>query len=147
MIGRNAPRWAGRWGQVRGIAIAAIWGVLLVGCAGENDSDTTGAELTVGLVFDVGGRGDKSFNDAAYRGLQWARDSLGVAFEIYEPTEGSDREAGLCAGLCCCPVSLPGSPIGHSACPQRSSPSGLCGKLCGRSGRPARNTLSSRWCE
>jgi len=80
---------------VRGIAIVALWGVLLVGCVGEDDSDVSGAEFVVGLVFDVGGRGDKSFNDAAYRGLQWARDSLGVAFEIYEPTEGSDREAGL----------------------------------------------------
>lgn len=27
----------------------------------------------VGLVFDVGGRGDKSFNDAAWAGLERAR--------------------------------------------------------------------------
>ena len=30
----------------------------------------------VGLVFDVGGRGDKSFNDAAYAGLVRLRDEL-----------------------------------------------------------------------
>ena len=34
------------------------------------------ANSEVGLVFDVGGRGDKSFNDAAYLGLQMAKDSL-----------------------------------------------------------------------
>ena len=30
----------------------------------------------IGLVFDVGGRGDKSFNDAAYEGLYRARAAL-----------------------------------------------------------------------
>jgi basic membrane protein A len=49
----------------------------------------------VGLVFDVGGRGDKSFNDAAYLGLQMAKDSLGVNFQYIEPSGGSDRESAL----------------------------------------------------
>lgn len=49
----------------------------------------------VGLVFDVGGRGDKSFNDAAYLGLQMAKDSLGVPFQYIEPSGGSDRESAL----------------------------------------------------
>ena len=35
----------------------------------------------VGLVFDVGGRGDKSFNDAAYEGLRAARRTLGAHIE------------------------------------------------------------------
>ena len=33
------------------------------------------AKLKVGMVFDVGGKGDQSFNDSAYRGLQWASNS------------------------------------------------------------------------
>lgn len=49
----------------------------------------------VGLVFDVGGRGDKSFNDAAYLGIQMAKDSLGVNFQYIEPSGGSDRESAL----------------------------------------------------
>ncbi|KPJ60682.1 MAG: hypothetical protein AMJ46_05335 [Latescibacteria bacterium DG_63] len=51
--------------------------------------------LKVGLVFDVGGRGDKSFNDSAYRGLERARDELGISFEYIEPGEGADRESAL----------------------------------------------------
>ena len=31
------------------------------------------AKVKVGLVFDVGGRGDKSFNDGAFAGLEAAR--------------------------------------------------------------------------
>ena len=33
-------------------------------------------DLTVGLVFDIGGKGDKSFNDSASRGLGWAAQDL-----------------------------------------------------------------------
>jgi basic membrane protein A and related proteins len=51
--------------------------------------------IKVGLVFDVGGRGDKSFNDAAWKGLVRARDELGVAIQAIEPGDGSDREGAL----------------------------------------------------
>src|SRR3954447_4714096 len=51
--------------------------------------------LRVGLVFDVGGRGDKSFNDSAYYGLDRATRELGVEAEYIEPGEGSDRESGI----------------------------------------------------
>jgi basic membrane protein A len=49
----------------------------------------------VGLVFDVGGRGDKSFNDAAYRGLLEASRAHGVRFEVAEPAGAEDREAAV----------------------------------------------------
>jgi basic membrane protein A len=51
--------------------------------------------LAVGIVFDVGGRGDKSFNDAAYLGAERAERELGAAVRFIEPGDGSDREAGL----------------------------------------------------
>ena len=46
-------------------------------------------------MFDIGGRGDKSFNDAAYAGLERAQKELGVTFTTLETNEGSDREAQL----------------------------------------------------
>ena len=46
-------------------------------------------------MFDIGGRGDKSFNDAAYAGLERAQKELGVTFSTLETNEGSDREAQL----------------------------------------------------
>jgi len=51
--------------------------------------------LRVGLVFDVGGRGDKSFNDAAFRGVDRAARELAIAPEFVEPGDGADRESGL----------------------------------------------------
>ncbi|MCK4986027.1 MAG: BMP family ABC transporter substrate-binding protein [Desulfobacterales bacterium] len=52
------------------------------------------ANLKVGMVFDIGGKGDQSFNDSAYRGLQWAS-KLGVSHVEIEPGADADREIGL----------------------------------------------------
>jgi len=46
-------------------------------------------------VFDVGGRGDKSFNDAAAAGLDSAKKTLGVEIATIETGEGTDREAAM----------------------------------------------------
>ncbi|MFO0618558.1 MAG: BMP family ABC transporter substrate-binding protein [Polyangiaceae bacterium] len=51
--------------------------------------------LRVGVVFDVGGRGDKSFNDGAWIGAERAARELGAEMRFVEPGDGSDREAGL----------------------------------------------------
>jgi len=51
--------------------------------------------VKVGLVFDVGGRGDKSFNDAAYRGLLRAQKELGADVNFLEPAASEDRAAAL----------------------------------------------------
>jgi len=71
----------------------------LAGCSGKSGAPDKGgaaAGYKVGLVFDVGGRGDKSFNDAAYNGLELSRKNLGVEFDYIEPQgEGADREAAL----------------------------------------------------
>ena len=78
--------------------------VLVAGCGGGAKTETggapagKGAKVRVGLVFDVGGRGDQSFNDAAYAGLERAMKELGVPasnVEYIEPGEGGDRESAL----------------------------------------------------
>jgi len=54
-----------------------------------------GNTVNVGVVFDLGGRGDKSFNDGAYLGAERAEKELGAHVRFIEPGEGSDRESGL----------------------------------------------------
>jgi len=71
--------------------------LLLASCAkkAERSQPAPASALKVGLVFDVGGRGDKSFNDAAYAGLERAKRELGIDFATLETGEGTDREAAL----------------------------------------------------
>ena len=55
--------------------LAAFVALGLASCSGGDGGDAGSAPLQVGLVFDIGGRGDKSFNDSAYRGLERAREA------------------------------------------------------------------------
>jgi len=87
-----------RFGRLgRGLAAALLAAGLVAGCAKKQETPAASAPggLRVGLVFDVGGRGDKSFNDAAYAGLERAKRDLGVEFTALEMGEGNDREAAL----------------------------------------------------
>lgn len=68
---------------------------LFVHPAGGAEATQAHSGTNVGIVFDVGGRGDKSFNDGAYAGAQLATKELGAHFRFIEPGDGSDREAGL----------------------------------------------------
>src|SRR5215217_788989 len=72
-----------------------LLGVLLVVRPRGATSAPVGDAVDVGIVFDVGGRGDKSFNDGAYLGAERAERQLGARVRFIEPGEGSDREAGL----------------------------------------------------
>jgi basic membrane protein A len=72
-------------------AVLIIIGAVAIRSTGK----TAGAGLRIGLVFDIGGKNDKSFNEAAWRGLQRAEAELGVQTEYIEPTEGADRESAL----------------------------------------------------
>jgi basic membrane protein A and related proteins len=60
----------------------------------KNETESK-SPLKVGLVFDVGGKGDKSFNDAAHNGLVRAKKDFGIDFEEIDPGDGSDRESAL----------------------------------------------------
>ena len=77
-----------------GALLLAHLALLTVHPAGATVADASEG-LDIGIVFDVGGRGDKSFNDGAYLGGLRAARELGARVRYIEPGEGSDREAGL----------------------------------------------------
>ena len=45
---------------------------------GAGDEAPDGAGKKVGLVFDIGGKDDKSFNESAYAGLTAAEENMGI---------------------------------------------------------------------
>jgi len=68
------------------LAALAAFALLAAACGGGGSAD-------VGLVFDIGGRGDQSFNDSAAAGLDKASDDLGVSTaEASASNDGSNRE-------------------------------------------------------
>jgi basic membrane protein A len=77
-----------------GVLLVVHVALLFVRPAGSAQAAVSDA-VNVGIVLDVGGLGDKSFNDGAYHGAQLAEQQLGAKIRLIEPGEGSDREAGL----------------------------------------------------
>ena len=71
--------------SIKIVAVASVAAMALAGCGSSTDS-TSGASgktsaakaMKIGMAYDVGGRGDQSFNDAAAAGLDKAKKDLGV---------------------------------------------------------------------
>ncbi|MCZ2812272.1 BMP family ABC transporter substrate-binding protein [Modestobacter sp. VKM Ac-2979] len=62
------------------------------GDGGGGGGSASGEELMVGLAYDTGGRGDKSFNDSAYAGVEAAIEEMGGEVQELSPNDdGSDR--------------------------------------------------------
>lgn len=62
----------------------------------EAPADLPGAGIKVGMAYDIGGRGDKSFNDSAAAGMDQAIADFGIETQELEPTAGGEnREENL----------------------------------------------------
>ena len=108
----SADSFGGTMRNQRKTMVAAVAALSLVvaacGSDGDSSSDSTEAPaateapavteapaeagFNVGLTYDIGGRGDQSFNDSAAVGLDAAKAILGVTGTEAEPNaDGSDR--------------------------------------------------------
>ena len=81
--------------------VAAAWGHDETPPGDDGDTPECNADLSVGVAFDIGGIGDKSFNDAAKRGLDMAIEEGLVCEEnadFLEPdATGSNRDENVLA--------------------------------------------------
>ncbi len=68
---------------------------VLAGCA--HHIGPRPGQLTLGMVTDVGGLGDRSFNDSAYRGLLRAHRSLGAYVQVLQSRSAADYQPNLAA--------------------------------------------------
>ena len=57
--------------------------------------DESGGKLRVGIVFDIGGKDDKSFNAAAWEGVKRAKDELGIFLRDVEPGDPTSIEPSM----------------------------------------------------
>lgn len=73
-----------------GLSLAACGKDDTTAPAGGNtgSSGAPAAKLKVGLAYDIGGRGDQSFNDSAARGLDKAKSDFGIEAKELEATAG-----------------------------------------------------------
>ncbi|WP_217144617.1 BMP family protein [Streptomyces sp. AC627_RSS907] len=80
-----------------GVASLALAATACGGTSGDSGSGDEGGK-GLAIAYDVGGKGDQSFNDAAYAGLERARKEFGYKTADIEPTDGetdADKEQRL----------------------------------------------------
>ncbi|CAL9480301.1 MULTISPECIES: BMP family lipoprotein [unclassified Streptomyces] len=80
-----------------GVASLALAATACGGTSGESGDDG-GDDKGLAIAYDVGGKGDQSFNDAAYAGLEQAKKEFGYQTADIEPTDGetdADKEQRL----------------------------------------------------
>jgi basic membrane protein A len=87
------------------LASVVVAGALaLTACGGSTGDDGAGgssaptSDIKVGLAYDIGGRGDQSFNDAAAAGLDKAAEEYGIETKELEASSGesnADKEERL----------------------------------------------------
>jgi basic membrane protein A len=59
----------------------------------SSSTKVDGSALKVGLAYDIGGRGDASFNDAAAAGLDLAKSQLGIKADNIKETTAAPNES------------------------------------------------------
>lgn len=84
------------------LLVVTLVAVFAVGCGGgeeepDNGDDAEVPETSVkaAMVTDVGGLGDKTFNDGTYEGLKRAEAELGVEIRALESNEIADYEPNI----------------------------------------------------
>ena len=70
--------------------------VLIAGVVGPGfaapQPEVADEDVRIGVVFSIGGLGDESFNDAAFRGMQRAVEDFDIAFDYVEPDDVAEME-------------------------------------------------------
>jgi basic membrane protein A and related proteins len=72
------------------LAVAA-----LAGCAGTTEAKRGDCQIKVGIVFDIGGKNDRSFNAAAWDGVRRAEKDLPICLYDVEPGNPTSIEPAM----------------------------------------------------
>ena len=71
---------------------------ILVGCGSNGDDASNGEQIKVGMITDVGGVHDESFNQSSWEGLQAIQKELGedkIEVKYLESTQDSDYKPNI----------------------------------------------------
>lgn len=90
--------------RILSVALAALMVVSLTACSsksssssgtGDSSADSNAADIKIGMVTDVGGVNDGSFNETSWKGLQNAEKDLGVTVDYLESKTDADYKPNI----------------------------------------------------
>ncbi len=74
---------------------ASIFSLLTCACVPPDKAHREGCKIKVGIVFDIGGKNDRSFNAAAWEGVKRAEDELPICLYDVEPGNPTSIEPAM----------------------------------------------------
>jgi basic membrane protein A and related proteins len=77
------------------IAVALASALLPSACNRRFEAGGPGSAVKVGMVTDIGGLGDRSFNDGAYRGLLECKKTAGAHVQVLQSKSAADYQPNL----------------------------------------------------
>lgn len=75
--------------------VLVAFSFLLPSCAARTEARRSGCKIKVGIVFDIGGKNDRSFNAAAWEGVQRAEKDLDICLYDVEPGNPTSIEPAM----------------------------------------------------
>ena len=95
---RNAPRScrpSSRFAGLLGVGVAALVALAVAGCVDLATAAGDPGKPHVGIVFDSGGKDDRSFNAAAFRGVTRAAKDFPIVLRDAEPGDPASLEPAM----------------------------------------------------
>lgn len=77
------------------LLVACVVSSLVSACTERTEAKRDGCNIKVGIVFDIGGKNDRSFNAAAWEGVKRARQDLKICLYDVEPGNPTSIEPAM----------------------------------------------------
>ena len=87
--------WPRKFLRTATLTLLAFVALASAGCGPTADAGREGCSTRVGIVFDIGGKNDRSFNAAAWEGVQRAERELNICLYDVEPGNPTSIEPAM----------------------------------------------------
>ena len=77
------------------VLVIVALGLLVSSCTQRAEAKREGCKIRVGIVFDIGGKNDRSFNAAAWEGVKRAQKDLDICLYDVEPGNPTSIEPAM----------------------------------------------------
>jgi basic membrane protein A len=77
------------------ILFVSVASSIVASCGSLTEAKREGCNIKVGIVFDIGGKNDRSFNAAAWEGVKRAEKDLGICLYDVEPGNPTSIEPAM----------------------------------------------------
>src|SRR5215216_4584305 len=81
--------------RIKYLLFLCVAAISFTSCTNRTEARREGCQIRVGIVFDIGGKNDRSFNAAAWEGVKRAQQDLDICLYDVEPGNPTSIEPAM----------------------------------------------------